>query len=99
MTVGITSQSAFLDCLYRWPSPESELKQKSSEHYHLMFLRANLQVILELVQDPEGFLSEEVVRALKLVLSSARDSSLLDLAVSASSHSGYSKVMGSGSGP
>ena len=57
-----------------------------------MFLKTNLQVILELLQDPEGYLSEEAVRALDFILSSAKDSSMLDLAVSASSHSGYSKV-------
>lgn len=60
-----------------------------------MFLKANLQAVLELLQDPEGFLTEEAVKALDFVLSSERNSaqsSLLDLAVSASSPSGYAKV-------
>lgn len=64
-----------------------------------MFLKANLQVLLELLQDSEELLSEEAVTALSFVLSSARSSgegsnhsTLLDLAVSAGSHSGYSKV-------
>lgn len=80
---------------FRWPSPESELRQKSSEHYHLMFLRANFQDLLELLQDSEGLLSGESVRALGFVFSAAKNSQecpLYELAVSAASHSGYSMV-------
>ena len=66
-----------------------------------MFLRTNLQALLQLVQDTEedGLqLSEEAVRALGFVFSTARTKSsprectLLDLAMSVSTHSGYSKV-------
>lgn len=60
-----------------------------------MFFRANLQAVLELLQDSEGLLSEEAVRALGFILSVSKSShkcTLLDLAVSASSHAGYSKV-------
>ena len=61
-----------------------------------MFLRANLLGVLELLQDSDGsYLSEEMVKALGFILSVARNSkpcALLDLAVSAAQHSGYSKV-------
>ena len=61
-----------------------------------MFLRATLLGILELLQDANGsHLSEEVVTALGFVFLVARNSkpcTLLDLAVSAAPHSGYSKV-------
>lgn len=60
-----------------------------------MFLKANLQMILELLQYPEQVLPEDSVTALGFILSSARDLKecpLLELAVSAGSHSGYSKV-------
>lgn len=88
---GCTSLTEFC----RWPSPESELRQKSTEHYHLMFLRANLQVLLELLQEAEALLSEEAVKALGFVFSAAKNCracTLFELALSAASHSGYSKV-------
>lgn len=71
------------------------MRQKSSEHYHLMFLRANFQDLLELLQDSEGLLSEESVKALGFVFSAAKNSRecpLYELAVLAASHSGYSMV-------
>ena len=52
-------------------------------------------MLLELLQEPEGFLSEDAVRALGFILSSGKvagNSSLLEFAVSAASHSGYNKV-------
>ena len=60
-----------------------------------MFLRANFQDLLELFQDSEHLLSEESVKALGFVFSAAKnlkECSLYELAVSAASHSGYSKV-------
>ncbi len=64
-----------------------------------MFLRANLLGVLELLQDADdsSHLSEEVVAALGFILSVSHNSkpcALLDLAVSAAPHSGYSKVSG-----
>lgn len=62
-----------------------------------MFLRANLQELLEMVQEESEFLlSEEAVKALGFVFSAAKNSqeecTLFELAVSAASHSGYSQV-------
>lgn len=60
-----------------------------------MFLRANLQEVLELLQDSSHMLTEESVVALDFVFTAYKDSkkcSLLSLALSASSQAGYSKV-------
>ena len=79
----------------RWPSPESDLRQKSSEQYHLAFLRANLPELLELLQDSAYLLSEESVAALDFVFTAFRKSarhSVLSLALSDPLQSGYSQV-------
>ena len=79
----------------RWPSPESDLRQKSSENYHLIFLRANLHELLELLKDSTHLLMEESVMALDFVFSAYRDTtkcSLLSLALSVPSQAGYYKV-------
>ena len=60
-----------------------------------MFVRANLQEMLELLQDPEQVLSEEAVNGLGFVLCASKNCkeySLLELAIAASSKSGHSKV-------
>lgn len=61
-----------------------------------MFLRANLQGLLEMLQESDLVtLSEEAVKALGFVFSAVKNSrecTLFELAVSAASHSGYSKV-------
>lgn len=63
-----------------------------------MFLRANLQGLLEILQEVEPSISEEAVKALGFVFSAAKnsqESTLFELAVSAEAHSGYSKVSAS----
>ncbi len=80
----------------RWPSPESELRHRSWEQFHLVFLRAKLLEMLEILQEEEGQLSEEAVAALEFVFSSAvnlEPCNLLAMAISAGVQSGYSKVI------
>jgi len=71
------------------------LRQKSSEQYHLAFLRANLSELLELLQDSAHLLSEESVSALDFVFTGFKErvkSSVLSLALSVPLQSGYDQV-------